>query len=121
MSSLDSGLGQKPDGTPIRGREVVRLICSDCGSAVIGKVMADKDWRVWINAYSKPRGDYGSTRGAKRVAAPRTTRSSLLQSAGHPDVVLWCETHGERVASKANLYQEIERGKKRGRPARMVV
>jgi hypothetical protein len=63
MSSLDSGLGQESDGTPIRGREVVRLICSDCGSAVIGKVMADNGWRVWINAYAKPRGDYGSTRG----------------------------------------------------------
>ena len=121
MSSLDSGLGQESDGTPIRGREVVRLICSDCGSAVIGKVMADKDWRVWINAYAKPRGDYGSTRGDKRVPAPRVTRGRLLLGPGYPDVALWCETHGERVAPMVKMYSEIERGKKRGRPARMAV
>jgi hypothetical protein len=119
--SLDSGLGQKPDGTPIRGREVVRLICSDCGSAVIGKVMADKDWRVWINAYSKPRGGYAARRGGKRVPAPRVARSRMLHGPGYPDVVLWCETHGDRVASMVRLYSEIERGKERGRPARMGV
>jgi hypothetical protein len=113
---LDVGINDV-DLNLIPGHAVVAIICRDCGHAPIGKVLVS-GWRTWLNHYGTPHTeDYLSRRAEvpTRIPAPRIVLTDLLQGPGYPNKTVWCEKHGEKIVSNADIFSAIARAKAQGK------